>query len=49
MPESSGLTISSSKHFTCLICGKKFESKEILNAQKEREHSLSITSPAGVD
>jgi hypothetical protein len=33
---------------SCLICGKTFESRETLNAHKQREHSLSLISPAGV-
>jgi hypothetical protein len=48
MPESGSLRIGRSKPFTCLICNKTFESKNTLDAHKQREHSMSITSPAGV-
>jgi hypothetical protein len=37
-----------SEDSACLICGKTFESRETLNVHKQREHSLSLISPAGV-
>lgn len=48
MPESGTLRITTCKPFTCLVCNKTFRSTDILNAHKDREHSLSITSPAVV-
>lgn len=45
MSETRRLRTSTSKPFTCLICGKVFESEEILNAHKLREHDCKILSP----
>jgi hypothetical protein len=46
MPESGGLRISTNKPLTCLMCGKRFESKEILNAHKVREHDFKVLLPS---
>jgi hypothetical protein len=36
------------KTFTCLICGKNFESNETLQVHKDKEHSITPEPPAGV-
>jgi hypothetical protein len=48
LDDQPGLTINTSKPFTCLICGKTFESKEILDAHKQREHDFKIIPLSGV-
>lgn len=42
--EISDLKINTSKPFTCLICGNTFESKDVLNAHKTKEHDFKIIS-----
>ena len=42
-----GLRINTSKPFTCLICGNTFESKEILNDHKIKEHDFKSISSEG--
>jgi len=36
------------KAFTCSICGKTFDSNQTLEAHKDKDHSISPESPAGV-
>jgi hypothetical protein len=34
--------------FACSICGKTFDSKQTLDAHKDKDHSISPEPPAGV-
>jgi uncharacterized C2H2 Zn-finger protein len=46
----SGATNLTSKPeaFTCPMCGRTFESKQTLDAHKNKEHSMTPEPPAGV-
>ncbi|HEX9319836.1 MAG TPA: hypothetical protein VF884_12965 [Nitrososphaeraceae archaeon] len=33
--------------FTCLLCGRTFYDKQTLQIHKEKDHSISLESPAG--
>jgi uncharacterized C2H2 Zn-finger protein len=46
----SGATNLASKReaFTCPICGKTFDSRQTLDAHKDKEHSINPEPPAGV-
>jgi hypothetical protein len=36
------------KNFTCSICGKNFDSDQTLQVHKDKDHSITPESPAGV-